>query len=98
MEARFGHDFGQVRVHTDAKAAESARAVNALAFTVGRNVVFGTGQYAPKTSAGQRLIAHELTHVGQQTGTTPRVQRQHVADTGFRYTPPASVTRSIIEI
>jgi len=66
MEPRFGHDFSQVRVHTDAKAAESARAVNALAYTVGRNVVFGEGQYAPETSEGRRLMAHELTHVVQQ--------------------------------
>ena len=67
MEPRFGHDFSRVRVHTDARAAESARAVNALAYTVGRDVVFGQGQYAPGTSAGQRLAAHELTHVMQQS-------------------------------
>ena len=66
MEPRFGHDFSGVRVHTDAKAAESARAVNALAYTVGRNVVFGAGQYLPQTNAGQRLLAHELTHTVQQ--------------------------------
>ena len=47
MEPRFGHDFSRVRVHSDAKAAESARAVNALAYTVGQDVVFGVGQYAP---------------------------------------------------
>jgi hypothetical protein len=69
MEPRFGHDFSQVRVHTDARAAESAQSVNALAYTVGRNVVFGVGQYAPATSEGKRLMAHELTHVVQQTGT-----------------------------
>jgi len=68
MEPRFGHDFSQVRVHTDARAAESAQAVNALAYTVGRDVVFGTGQYAPGTSDGKRLIAHELSHVVQQSG------------------------------
>src|SRR5207302_6062309 len=62
MEPRFGHDFGQVRVHTDARAAESARAVNALAYTVGQDVVFGAAQYAPETAAGRRLLAHELTH------------------------------------
>jgi hypothetical protein len=66
MEPRFGHDFGQVRVHTDARAAESARAVNALAYTVGRDVVFGTGQYEQGTIEGRRLLAHELTHVVQQ--------------------------------
>ncbi len=68
MEPRFGHDFSGVRVHTDARAAESARAVNALAYTVGSNVVFGEGQYAPGSGSGQRLLAHELTHVVQQGG------------------------------
>src|SRR5712691_7865406 len=67
MEPRFGHDFSRVRVHTDAQAAESARAVDAQAYTVGRSVVFGAGQYAPKSNAGQQLIAHELTHVLQQS-------------------------------
>ena len=66
LEPRFGYDFSQVRIHTDARAAESARAVNALAYTVGRDIVFGVGQYAPGTSRGQRLMAHELTHVVQQ--------------------------------
>jgi Domain of unknown function (DUF4157) len=67
MEPRFGHDFSSVRVHTDEKAAESAQAVNALAYTVGRDIVFGTGQYVPRTNEGQRLLAHELTHVMQQS-------------------------------
>lgn len=66
MEPRFGHHFDHVRVHTDARAAGSARAVNALAYTVGSDVVFGAGQYAPSTDAGRRLIAHELTHTIQQ--------------------------------
>lgn len=67
MEPRFGHDFSQVRVHTDTRAAESARAVNALAYTVGRDVVFGAGQYVPGSTRGERLLAHELTHVVQQS-------------------------------
>jgi Domain of unknown function (DUF4157) len=66
MEPRFGHEFSGVRVHTDVRAAESARAVNALAYTVGRDVVFGSGQHTPHTSPGQHLIAHELAHVIQQ--------------------------------
>jgi hypothetical protein len=66
MEPRFGHDFSRVRVHADARAAESARAVDALAYTVGRDVVFGAGQYAPATAQGQKLLAHELAHVVQQ--------------------------------
>ena len=67
MGLRFGHDFSRVRVHTDAKAAESARAVNAVAYTVGHHMAFGAGQYVPETSEGRRLVAHELTHVVQQT-------------------------------
>ncbi len=69
MESRFGHDFSQVRVHTDARAVESARAVNALAYTVGREVVFGAGRFRPWTSEGSELLAHELTHVLQQGGS-----------------------------
>jgi hypothetical protein len=66
MESRFHQDFSRVRVHTDETAAQSAGAVNASAYTVGRDVVFGAGQYSPHTSAGRRLLAHELTHVVQQ--------------------------------
>jgi hypothetical protein len=73
MEPRFGHDFSQVRVHTDAKAAESARAVNALAYTVGRDVVFGAGQYTPQKTEGKRLTAHELVHTIQQGSGLQRV-------------------------
>jgi hypothetical protein len=67
MEPRFGHDFSQVRVHTDSEASRSARAINASAYTLGQNIVFGSGEYAPTTSQGQRLLAHELTHVVQQS-------------------------------
>ncbi len=66
MERRLGYDFGQVRVHADTAAAESAAAIGALAYTVGRHVVFGAGQYAPNTQPGRRLLAHELAHVAQQ--------------------------------
>ncbi len=76
MEQRFGHDFSGVRVHTDSKAAESARAVNALAYTVGNDVVFGANRYAPHLPAGQRLLAHELTHVVQQQDTTSQASAQ----------------------
>lgn len=69
MEARLGHHFGEVRIHADGRAAESAQAVNARAYTVGRDVVFGAGRYAPRTREGQKLLAHELTHVVQQRGT-----------------------------
>lgn len=67
MEPRFGQDFSGVRVHSDARAAESARAVNALAYTVGSDIVFDQGQLAANP-AGNRLLAHELSHVVQQTG------------------------------
>jgi hypothetical protein len=63
------HDFGKVRVHTGSKAAESARALGAHAYTVDQSIVFGEGQYAPETRPGQRLLAHELAHVIQQTAT-----------------------------
>ncbi len=67
MEPRFRHDFSRVRVHADAKAAESARAVDAHAYTAGSHIVFDTGRYAPGTTAGKNLLAHELTHVLQQS-------------------------------
>ncbi|MFL5589414.1 MAG: DUF4157 domain-containing protein [Ktedonobacteraceae bacterium] len=71
MGERFGQDFGHVRVHAGGQAAESARAISARAYTVGSDVVFGEGQYKPGTSEGQRLLAHELTHVVQQEKSTP---------------------------
>lgn len=77
MEPRFGYDFSGVRVHTDANAAESARAINALAYTVGRTVVFANGYYAPRTSEGQKLLAHELAHVVQQRGSDAGVAAAH---------------------
>jgi hypothetical protein len=70
MESGFGHDFSRVRVHTDARAAESAGAVNALAYTVGNDVVFAGGQYAPSTNTGRKLLAHELAHTIQQGDST----------------------------
>lgn len=66
MEPHFGADLSGVRVHTDAQAAKSARAVDALAYTAGNHIAFGAGQYKPGTQQGQRLLAHELTHVRQQ--------------------------------
>ncbi len=66
MEGGFGHDFSRVRIHSDARSAESARAVDALAYTVGNDVVFAAREYAPTTAEGRRLLAHELAHVVQQ--------------------------------
>ena len=66
MEARLGHDFGDVRVHHDTRAEESARAVNAHAYTVGPNIVFQRDRYDPSSETGRVTLAHELTHVVQQ--------------------------------
>jgi hypothetical protein len=87
FESRFGHDFSGVRVHTDARAAASARAIGALAYTVGPHVVFGQGRYAPGATEGRRLLAHELTHVVQQSpgGSVPgegRIQRDTAPESG----------------
>lgn len=71
MEPRFGQDFSHVQVHADALAAQSARAVNASAYTVGSHVVFGTDGFHPDSGPGQRLLAHELTHVVQQGSAEP---------------------------
>jgi hypothetical protein len=70
FEPRFGHDFSHVRVHTDVKAADTARAVNALAYTVGWNIVFGAGSYEPGNAVGMKLVAHELAHTIQQRHAT----------------------------
>ncbi|HWP92866.1 MAG TPA: DUF4157 domain-containing protein [Thermodesulfobacteriota bacterium] len=77
FEPRFGQDFSGVKVHTDSQGNESAKSVNALAYTIGTDIVFGAGQYAPGTESGKRLIAHELTHVVQQKPHwAPTVHRQ----------------------
>lgn len=88
MELRFRHDFSQVRVHTDTLAAESVRAVNAFAYTVGRDIAFDVGEFAPATTTGRKLLAHELTHVVQQD-TSPhrravvsRAQAGAISSTG----------------
>jgi hypothetical protein len=86
MEQRFGQDFSQVRVHTDTRAAESAQAVHGHAYTVGSHIVFGQGKFEPESSAGRRLLAHELCHVVQQSraaGMAPArvVQRDDAQDT-----------------
>ena len=85
FETRFGTDLGSVRIHTGDRAAASARAVNALAYTVGSNIVFGRDGYRPDTETGRRLIAHELTHVTQQEGTRPPSR-----DTALPIGPPDS--------
>ena len=86
FERRMGQDFRHVRLHTDKEASRAADAINARAFTVGNHISFAANEYAPDTTAGQRLLAHELVHTVQQTGQTnaafkaPRSQvKQHIA-------------------
>ncbi len=76
MESRFDHSFGHVRVHTGSDAGEPARSINANAYTVGSDIVFGAGGFQPQTNSGRRLLAHELTHVMQQRSSQPRLHRQ----------------------
>jgi len=84
FESSFEYDFGNVRIHNDARAAGSAKAINALAYTSGRNIIFGPGQYSPNSNNGRRLLAHELTHVVQQgaANRTPTIQRQSAPNDG----------------
>jgi hypothetical protein len=98
MESRFGYDFSHVRVHTDERAKRSARSVDSLAFTVGRNVVFGAGLYAPTTSEGQRLLAHELTHVVQQTGGASTYQLPVTGDKQFQNERQGSTVPPVVNI
>lgn len=75
MESRFNTDFSDVRIHTDNQAAQSAADVDAAAYTVGNDIVFGEGHYQPQSTEGKRLIAHELSHTLQQGENKPSVQR-----------------------
>jgi len=101
FEPRFGVDFSQVRIHTDSRAAETAESINARAFTAGRNIAFGSGQYAPHSHAGQKILAHELTHVLQQSaldrvdqrGPTPFLPRFPAIGTYPPTLQPGSVQR-----
>ncbi|WP_067465726.1 eCIS core domain-containing protein [Nocardia amamiensis] len=88
LESRLGHDFSSVRVHHDSGAASAAQALNARAFTVGRDVFFNTGEYRPHTLAGRELIAHELTHTVQQAGGGVRKKVQRAPTPGTGTTSP----------
>ena len=106
MESRFGYDFSNVRIHTDQKAARSAQLVNALAYTVGSDIVFGENQYRPSTTEGKRLLAHELTHVIQQSsipmqGSQPRAQRSTTTSLYVQRDlarPPTGAPDALIEL
>jgi hypothetical protein len=81
LEPRFGRDFSRMRVHDDERAAESAREIHARAYTAGDRIVFGSGQYAPESPEGKKLLAHELTHVLQQSRDgEPWLQRNETDD------------------
>jgi len=84
MESRFGHDFSNVRVHTDEQAAESARAIDASAYTVGQDIVFGAGKYEPHSLEGRKRLAHELTHVVQQKRVPGRVSSTDAGESEAR--------------
>jgi len=81
FEPRFGMDLSHVRVHTDGGAQQSAQDVQALAYTVGSHVVFGAGRYAPSSTEGRQLLAHELTHVAQQRSEDPLLCRKTASKT-----------------
>ena len=94
MQWRFGHDFSRVRVHCDTASAASTRHVNANAYTTG-HIVFGAGGFNPRTADGRRLLAHELTHVIQQTGGIATVAQRDAA--GFAPIPePADLLRAYL--
>jgi hypothetical protein len=104
FEPRFGSDFGEVRVHTGSKPAESARAVNALAYTLGPDVVFGAEQYAPMTIVGKSLLAHELAHVIQQrkytehaAGRTTSATQANGGKTTLSFDPAPTLRRFVGE-
>ena len=86
MEAGLGHDFGRVRIHADDRAADSAGAIHALAYTSGHHIVFGEGQYSAGSPDGQRLLRHELAHVIQQTsGLVQHQGEMSVGDPNDRF-------------
>jgi Domain of unknown function (DUF4157) len=92
FEPRFGHDFGSVRIHRNAQAAASARAVSAQAYTVGNKIVFGEGKYQPESNSGRELLAHELTHVVQQSGVTNTLQRRPATNAAATAAPTRAAT------
>jgi hypothetical protein len=81
FEARFGSDFSRVRVHTNSQAVGTAKSINAKAFTTGKDIIFGAGQYAPGTHEGKKLLAHELVHTIQQSRRSGTIQRFDFCDT-----------------
>jgi len=99
FEPRFGHDFRRVRIHTDEGASESARALNARAYTLGRHIVFARGEYASETAAGRRLLAHELAHTVQQetAGGSAAVAVQRTIGDGHDLRSPRFAGDGVLE-
>lgn len=95
--SHFNHDFSDVRIHTNRSAADSAERLNAEAYTIGRNIVFSAGRFAPSTSPGQKLIAHELVHVVQGGNIIRRQPNQTRADANASYGPPEQRTSSVTQ-
>ena len=98
---RLGQDLGSVRVHSEDQAGRAANALRAQAFTVGNHIAFAPGRYSPSTVAGRRLLAHELTHVAQQSGSTGSgaaleiLQRRPQEDSSPEFTPTTQPTTRI---
>ena len=95
FEPRFGQDFSNVRIHTDSVAAKSAQSINALAYTAGKNIVFNSGQYSSESDSGKRLMAHELTHVVQQCGSTSSTGIQRKEDDTKTQPPKTPTTKRL---
>lgn len=96
FEPRLGRDFSNVRIHEHAKAGEAARAINAQAYTLGTNIAFARGEYSPQSLMGRRLLAHELTHVIQQSETGSGAQQQMI-QRQHRSTPVSSSEEDFIQ-
>jgi len=95
FEPRFGVDFGHVRIHTDARAVEVAKSINARAFTIGRNIAFGAGEYSPDTERGKHVMAHELTHVLQQSSVSTTARNSAESAEVYRLTQEEQKNRAI---
>ena len=105
FEPRFGHDFSRVRIHADRQAGETARAMDAVAYTVGSRIAFAEGRYQPWTAAGRRLLAHELAHVAQQRNASvpgthlevgkPSDAAEHAADAAAQHALGHATTRTV---
>jgi hypothetical protein len=96
FEPGFGRDLGAVRVHADAPAAQAAQAVQARAYTYGRDIVFGRGEYAPHSAPGQRLLAHELAHVVQQSAPVPPTVQRQTAPAATATTPAPGTVAEVV--